>query len=136
MDSKDVIDTQQVVLAATEKAQHEKAMDAEAMVKVEAFLLQNAARVRQWVDANPGQRPPVYYDEGTDKVVWETRKERRKKQSPKKLARDLSRRSQIKAKMELNQRMVSNLTVSNNKPEAPPKEAPSEQGQDERPTPP
>ena len=45
--------------------------------KVEEYLLRNAEALRTWIKSHPNQKPPVYYDDKTDRVVWVNRKQRR-----------------------------------------------------------
>lgn len=55
-------------------AEHE---DARQVVK--EFLTKNEAKLRLWIQTNPGERPPVYFIDGR-KVVWLSRRQRRKKE--------------------------------------------------------
>lgn len=51
-----------------------------ARMRIEEFLLQpnNIARLKIWHQKHPGERPPVFYVEQGDKVIWLDRKQLRK----------------------------------------------------------
>lgn len=44
---------------------------------VKKYLEDNAERVKTWAKDHPGERPPVFYIEDRNEVVWLTRKQRR-----------------------------------------------------------
>ncbi len=45
--------------------------------RVEEYLLRNVSALKEWIKSHPNQKPPVYYRQEDDKVVWVNRAERR-----------------------------------------------------------
>ncbi len=85
------------------KAKREKENDFKAMAAVEEFLEHHKMQVLEWSKTNPGERPPVYYIEKENRVVWLNRKKRRIQRAKEmkaqrisdRLARDLYNRSKM-----------------------------------------
>lgn len=60
------------------KARAQRAKDAHIEKLCKEYVEKNKEQVTRWIERNPNQRLPLVYDETTGRIVWLTRKMRRR----------------------------------------------------------